>query len=74
MNTMLQKAFTEVASRPDREQEEIASMVLEEVRKREALRELLLKRRASVAAGNAVDGETALKALHEKHFPNSKQS
>ena len=37
--------------------------------KRETLRAVLLQRRAQVAAGQCVDGEAALAALHAKHFP-----
>lgn len=71
MNTMLQKAFTEASSRPDVEQEAIASFVLDELHKRDALRALLLKRREQVAAGQVVDGDEMFARLRAKYFPNT---
>ncbi len=71
MNKLLEKAFTEVSARPEGEQEAIASLVFDELKKRDALRDLLQKRRESVAAGNTVDGEEMFARLRAKHFPHA---
>lgn len=70
MNKLLEKAFTEASARPEGEQEAIASLVLDELKKRDALRALLQKRRESVAAGNAINGEEMFARLRAKHFPH----
>lgn len=72
MNRLLERAFAEVSRLPDDAQEAIAAGMLEQAaaeRQRGALRATLIERRAKVAAGHVVDGETALAALHDRLFP-----
>lgn len=71
MNATLEKAIAEISKRPEAEQEAVGTMLLHDMEERDALRKLLLERRASVKAGNVVDGEEMLARLRQKHFPNT---
>lgn len=71
MNATLEKAIAEISKRPEAEQEAVGTMLLHDMEERDALRKLLLERRASVKAGNVVDSEEMLARLRQKHFPNT---
>lgn len=70
MNAMFEKAIAEIRKRPEPEQEAIGEMLIDDMKNRDALRQLLLERRESVKAGNVVDGEEMFARLRKKHFPD----
>lgn len=68
MNATLEKAIAEISKRSEAEQEAVGAMLLHDLEERDALRKLLLERRARVKAGNVVDGETAMREMHFRLF------